>query len=172
MTEEEMKSLILGIHENVEHLRKSLMEQQLQIDNFKKIYAKTDKDVWEFLKKVNDVEGILKELLKSFGGWFFLNKEEFMKKSKAMQEICYNLMHKIGREPTVKHTDAVESIIHAVGKAMETTKTKEYVKLRDLVIWYYHLNRILNPTIAIEKVKKGIMEYLDENKLVQIRLDS
>ena len=92
MTEEDIKSLVLGIHEIVENLRKSVMSQELKIDSIlknyhdlhikfgqfeainqgrhiqieqdsiernadlQKKYDKVDKDLWEFLKKVNDLD--------------------------------------------------------------------------------------------------------------------
>jgi len=142
------------------------------INKLEKKYAKADEDVWEFLKKVSDIEGILKELLKAFGSWFFLNKEEYMKKSKAMQELCYNLMHKVEKPKPEVLPDAVDALAHAVGRITKRVKSEVVVKIEDLEVWEYNLSRVIQPTPAVKKTLKSIKRYLDENRIVQVRLNS
>lgn len=180
---DEMKSLILGIHEEVETLRKGLMEvavfQDLlkgevhkEIEIFQKKYSKADEDVWLFLKKVNNLEQIVKEALKSFGSWFFLNDGEIMKKSKTLQEICYRLNHKIGREPIIKQTDASESLMHAVERMLKRLDEGEgvKVKLKDLELWEYLLNRIPFSNKRTDKILKGIGNYIAKHRSIQTKL--
>lgn len=160
---DENKKLILGMHEIVEHLRQSLMSQDLEIKELeKKLYNIVS--VHDTFVDVMDKQTLFEEAIKSIAIWIrnYMGSDG----KHAMEHI-----RKMFDSKEVK-TDILDGLSHVIGRVVEKVEVEVCVEHKDLEEWFYHLNRILGGSNAIQKVKKGIKRYLDEHKHIKVRLNS